>query len=276
MYSGRRVPEGAHTDNAGAPTEQPRPVPPINPPCPGPNPLVRRWAAVAIARINSESVTTSVGADSNGVAREPSSPVSVPESAIRDAELRIRFEGEVVPLLSTLNRIAKQLTKNSADADDLVQETMVRAYSGFLARQSQTRSKAWFIRIMQNIWIDDYRRAQRRPTECLAGDIEEWEWSPRYRQALEMRDSVEALLIATSAEMHVRCAFQVLPDELRRAMYYAYVEGLPHKDIAELESIPPGTVMSRLHRARGQLRKLLAERLSAGYFDPHADDADVA
>ena len=97
-----------------------------------------------------------------------------------------------------------------------------------------------------------------------------------YRQALETRDVVEAQLIGTSADMDVRKAFRSLPDELRRVLYYAYVEGLPHKDIAELESIPLGTVMSRLHRARRQLRRLLSQDLSSVYVDPDADDADVA
>lgn len=196
--------------------------------------------------------------------------------AIADAESRTRFEGEVIPVLSTLHHVARQLTKNAADADDLVQETMVRAYSGFLARQSQTRSKAWFIRIMQNIWIDDYRRAQRRPTECLSGDVSDWEWNARYRQTWKTRDAVEAQLIGTSAEIEVRNAFRVLPDQLRRALFYAYVEGLPCKEIAELESIPLGTVMSRLHRGRCQLRKLVSQQVSSAYFDPDSDDVDVA
>ncbi|WP_108922488.1 sigma-70 family RNA polymerase sigma factor [Mycobacterium montefiorense] len=221
-------------------------------------------------------MTTRIGAISNGFAGEASSATPVTESAAGDAELRMRFEGEVIPLLSTLNHIAKQLTKNAADADDLVQETMLRAYSGFIARQSQIRTKAWFVRIMQNIWIDDYRRVQRRPIECLTGDVADWEWNARYRSASYARDAVESQVIATSADTHVREAFRALPDELRRALYYAYVEGLPHKDIAELESIPQGTVMSRLHRGRGQLRKLLTERLSSVYFAAHADDADVA
>lgn len=153
---------------------------------------------------------------------------------------------------------------------------MLRAYSGFIARQSQTRSKAWFIRIMRNIWIDDHRRLQRRPNEWLTGDVGDWEWNTRYRQAAEARDAVEARLIATSAEISVRNAFRSLSEELRRALYYAYVEGLPYKEIAELESIPLGTVMSRLYRARRQLRQLLAEQMSAARLDTPDDDADVA
>jgi RNA polymerase sigma-70 factor (ECF subfamily) len=209
-------------------------------------------------------------------AEETSSVKPPGESAILDSELRARFEEEIAPLLSTLNRVARQLTRNAADADDLVQETMVRAYSGFIARQSQTRTKAWFIRIMRNIWIDDHRRLQRRPNEWLTGDVGDWEWNTRYRQATETRDAVEAQLIGSSVDIDVRIAFRSLSDELRRALYYAYVEGLPYKDIAELESIPLGTVMSRLYRARRQLRQLLAQHGSAACVGQSDDDADVA
>jgi RNA polymerase sigma-70 factor (ECF subfamily) len=221
-------------------------------------------------------VTTRIRAIANGFAREAASATPATEPAVLDAESRMRFEGEAIPLLSTLHCVARQLTNNAADADDLVQETMVRAYRGFIANQSQIHTRAWFIRIMQNIWIDDYRRMQRRPIECLTGDMGDWEWNTRYRQALETRDALEAQLIGTSVDMDVRKAFRSLPEELRRALYYAYVEGLPHKDIAELECIPLGTVMSRLHRARRQLRRLLSQDLSSVYVDPDADDADVA
>jgi RNA polymerase sigma-70 factor, ECF subfamily len=216
-----------------------------------------------------------MGTPAQGFARETPSATPPKESAILDAELRTRFEREAVPLLPALNRVARQLTRNAADADDLVQETMVRAYSGFIATQSQPHTKAWFIRIMRNVWIDDHRRLQRRPAECLTGDVGDWEWHARHRHAQETRDAVEAQLIGTAAEMDVRDAFRSLSKELRRALYYAYVEGLPYKDIAEREDIPLGTVMSRLYRARRQMRQLLAQRGSCAYYEP-PDDAHVA
>jgi len=104
----------------------------------------------------------------------------------------------------------------------------------------------------------------------------EREWSTSYRRALEARNTVEAQLIGTVVETDVRNAFQSLSDELRRALYYAYVEGFPYKDIARLEAIPLGTVMSRLYRARRQLRKSLAEHSPSAYCEPHSGDADVA
>jgi RNA polymerase sigma-70 factor, ECF subfamily len=187
----------------------------------------------------------------------------------------MRFEGHVAPLLPTLYRVAIQMTKNAADADDLVQETMVRAYRRFIAEPAEALSKAWFVRIMQNLWIDNYRRQQRRPTEFLTGDVGDLEFDTRYRQS-SARDAVEAQLIGLPVEADVRNAVRSLPGELRRALYYAYVEGLPYKDIAQLESIPVGTVMSRLYRARRQLRKLLPQYTSAEYVDRRADDTDVA
>jgi RNA polymerase sigma-70 factor, ECF subfamily len=172
--------------------------------------------------------------------------------------LRRRFEDEVAPLRSTLQRVARQWSKNADDAEDLVQDTMVRAYSGFPAVRSRTHMKAWFIRIMRNIWIDDYRRGQRRPTECLTGDVGDWQWDGQCRNALQRRDAVEGLLIETTLQAEVRDASRSVPEDLRRALYYAYVEGRPYKEIARLESIPLGTVMSRRYRTR---RNLVAHRL---------------
>jgi RNA polymerase sigma-70 factor (ECF subfamily) len=221
-------------------------------------------------------VNTYIRAISNECVRPDISVVPATHSAIASEELRIRFEKEVTPFVPTLYRVAKHFTKNTADAEDLLQETMIRAYSGFVDKQTETPSKAWFIRIMRNIWIDDYRRMQRRPIECLIPDMGEWEWSTSYRRALEARNTVEAQLIGTVVETDVRNAFQSLSDELRRALYYAYVEGFPYKDIARLEAIPLGTVMSRLYRARRQLRKSLAQHSPSAYCEPHSGDADVA
>jgi RNA polymerase sigma-70 factor (ECF subfamily) len=221
-------------------------------------------------------VNTYIRPISNEYARPDSSAVPATHSAIVSDDLRIQFENEVTPFLPTLYRVAKHLAKNAADAEDLLQETMIRAYGGVVDKQTETRSKAWFIRIMHNIWIDDYRRMQRRPIECLTGDVGEWEWSTSYRRALEARNTVEAQLIGTVVEMDVRNAFQSLSDELRRALYYAYVEGFSYKDIARLEAIPLGTVMSRLYRARRQLRKELAQHSPPAYCGPHSGDADVA
>jgi RNA polymerase sigma-70 factor (ECF subfamily) len=157
--------------------------------------------------------------------------------------------------------IARQLTSNVVDAEDLVQQTMVKAYSRFSSYRSDTHLKAWLVRIMRNTWIDDHRRNKARPLEHLTGDVGDWEERAYERHAGSGRDTVEDRVIESSVELEVRRAVRQLPLDLRTVIYYAYVEGLPHKQIAEIEAIPVGTVMSRLYRARKQLHGLLVETL---------------
>ena len=184
-----------------------------------------------------------------------------------DTELRRQFEHIIAPLQTTLYRIARRMTGNAADAEDLLQDTMVKAYIGFPSLQTHTHIKAWFVRIMRNIWIDDYRRSQCLPAECLTGDMAEWEWITDARHTFQRRDGVETLAIGSPLRSEMKHAMQSLSDDLSRALYYAYVEGRPYKEIAQLECIPLGTVMSRLHRARQLSRQLLTERPSP----PHSE-----
>jgi RNA polymerase sigma-70 factor (ECF subfamily) len=124
---------------------------------------------------------------------------------------------------------------------------------------------------MRNTWIDDHRRNKARPLEHLTGDVGDWEEQAYERHAASGRDTVEGRVIASSVELEVRRAVRQLPLDLRTVIYYAYVEGLPHKQIAEIVAIPVGTVMSRLYRARQQLRGLLVETLPVS-----ADRRDLA
>jgi RNA polymerase sigma-70 factor (ECF subfamily) len=124
---------------------------------------------------------------------------------------------------------------------------------------------------MRNTWIDDHRRNKARPIEHLTGDVVDWEEQAYERHAGSGRDTVESRVIESSVELEVRRAVRQLPLDLRTVIYYAYVEGLPHKQIAEIEAIPVGTVMSRLYRARQQLRGLLVETLPV-----YAERSDLA
>jgi len=180
---------------------------------------------------------------------------------VDSADMRRQFELTAAPLFVTLHRIAWKLTGNASDAEDLLQDTMVKAYSAFPALQTQDHMKAWFVRIMRNIWIDDYRRNQRRPIEWLSGDVGHSGMYADVSCPQSTRDAVEGQLIGASLDSEVRNAFRSLPEDLRRAMYYAYVEGFPYKEIAQMESIPVGTVMSRLSRARRRMRDLLGDRV---------------
>jgi RNA polymerase sigma-70 factor (ECF subfamily) len=180
-------------------------------------------------------------------------------SVAGDEDLRSRFEREAAPLLRSLYGVAHQLTPTPADAEDLLQDTMVKAYSAFRSYEAGTHLKAWLVRIMRNTWIDQYRARQCRPTEWLTDDVDAWEWLAYGRHGVVEHESAD-----TSA---IRRALSDLPVTLHRAVYFAYFEELPHKDIAELERIPLGTVMSRLHRARQRLRASLAKPESG--LTPH-------
>jgi RNA polymerase sigma-70 factor (ECF subfamily) len=225
------------------------------------------WATTGYRSIRCESVPTlPETAPDRPTRAEPVTARTTPQSAT-DTELRRQFEHIAAPLLTTLHRIAWRMTGNVADAEDLLQDTMVKAYTGFPALKSQTHMKAWFVRIMRNIWIDDHRRSQRMPAECLSGDMAEWEWITDARQVFQRRDGVETLAIGPSLRSEVKHAMQSLSDDLSRALYYAYVEGRPYKEIAQLERVPLGTVMSRLHRARQQSRQLLAGRQASSHSE---------
>jgi RNA polymerase sigma-70 factor, ECF subfamily len=120
--------------------------------------------------------------------------------------LRRRFEHEAIPLHDGLFGIARQLTSNVVDAEDLVQQTMVKAYSRFSSYRSDTHLKAWLVRIMRNTWIDDHRRNKARPLEHLTGDVGDWEERAYERHAGSGRDTVEGRVIESSVELEVRRA----------------------------------------------------------------------
>jgi RNA polymerase sigma-70 factor (ECF subfamily) len=179
-----------------------------------------------------------------------------------DAELTARFERDAIPLADQLYGGARRMTRSRADAEDLVQDTMMKAYSGFRSFQEGTHIKAWLFRIMHNTWISDYHKSRRRPMECLTGDITSWDYAgdqqtfPRLRSA-----EVEALEALPDSE--ITEALDALPANIRMVIYYADVCGYPYKKIAEIMNIPSGTVMSRLHRARRRLRVLLTDAACA-------------
>jgi RNA polymerase sigma-70 factor, ECF subfamily len=172
-----------------------------------------------------------------------------------DARLRTRFERDVVPLGSVLYGRAFRMCRNHADAEDLVQETLMRAYTHFDSFRSDTNLKAWLLRILTNTFINGYRRQRRQPLYYSTEDLTDQELT-----AANVRSSAAAL---RSAEDHaldllpdndIKAAMQALPVQFREAVYYADVAGLRYDEIAALMNTPRGTVMSRLHRGRRQLR----------------------
>jgi RNA polymerase sigma-70 factor, ECF subfamily len=181
------------------------------------------------------------------------------ESTTPESDKRLLFECEVAPLRDVLYRVACQLTSNGADAENLLQDTMLKAYSAFGSFAHRNRVKAWLVRIMRNIWIDGYRWSERRPAEWLTGNFADWERDAYDRHNTTSRASVSTHFVVPSSVADVRQVIKALPESLGRALYYAYVEDFPYKEIARIEDIPVGTVMWRLYRGRRQLRGLLVE-----------------
>ena len=183
------------------------------------------------------------------------------EPAIRtdesDEELAQRFERDAMPLLDQLYGAALRMTRNPADAEDLVQETYIKAFQGFRSYKPGTNLKAWLYRILTNAYINNYRKAQRRPAEYATDDITDSQIAETASHTSIGLRSAEVEALEKLPDEEIRDALMSLKEDYRMVVYYADVEGLPYKEIAEIMGTPIGTVMSRLHRGRKQLRDAL-------------------
>jgi len=169
------------------------------------------------------------------------------------------FAEQAMPLMSSLYSGALRMTRNAADAEDLVQETYLRAYRGFGGFQEGTNLKAWLYRILTNTYINAYRAKQRRPEESELDEVEDLYLYRRMGglEAARAGRSAEDELMDTFSEAEVKAAIEALPENFRMVVLLADVEGFAYKEIAEILDIPIGTVMSRLHRGRKALQKAL-------------------
>jgi RNA polymerase sigma-70 factor (ECF subfamily) len=202
---------------------------------------------------------------------EPPDPVAVPPE-----DRTTRFERDALPLQDQLYAVARRYTRLGADAEDLVQETMTKAYAGFDSFRDGTNLKAWLVRIMTNTWINSYRAAKRRPDEWLADQITDTILLANAQHSSGGLPSAEAHAMQSMGDDEIKAALAALPEGQRIAVYYADVEGYRYKEIAEIANLPLGTVMSRVHRGRRNLRRALSDVAAARGYLRHPQTASAA
>ncbi|MGH9187184.1 MAG: sigma-70 family RNA polymerase sigma factor [Acidimicrobiales bacterium] len=187
------------------------------------------------------------------------------------------FAEQAMAFMDSLYTAAVRMTRNPTDAEDLLQETFLRAYRGFGGFQEGTNLKAWLYRILTNTYINQYRAKKRRPDET---DLEEVEDLYLYRrlgglEAASVGRSAEDELLERFTDYEVKAAIEALPEQFRLAVLLADVEGFSYKEIAEILDVPIGTVMSRLHRGRKALQKRLYDFATGEGLVARSDDGDA-
>lgn len=170
------------------------------------------------------------------------------------------FEREVLPLTGDLRRRAYAYTRNAADADDLVQETLLKAYRAYDTLGGDPRLKAWLMCIMRNTWITAYRATLCRPAENLVDDFDDSHGATASAGRSPESNSAEHIVLREMPDPELVEALSALPESMRLTVYYVAVEGLSCREVARVMGVPKGTVMSRMHRGRSLLRHSMGGR----------------
>ena len=217
--------------------------------------LIRPFATRNDGQVSLRVMTTSQDDTNPLVETEAASDAAEPV-----VDVRTLFEAQAIPFMDQLYAAGLRMTRNPADAADLVQETFVKAFAAFAQFQQGTNLKAWLYRILTNTFINSYRKKQRDPYQGTIDDLEDWQLggAQSVTQARSTR-SAEAEAIDHLPDSAVKDALQAIPEDFRMAVYFADVEGFSYQEISDIMKTPVGTVMSRLHRGRRMLRDLLSE-----------------
>ncbi|KSU64789.1 RNA polymerase [Arthrobacter sp. NIO-1057] len=196
----------------------------------------------------------------SGVMNNKSVDENLPDVATEsEAQRRERFERDAMEYVDQLYSAALRMARNPTDAEDLVQEAYTKAYSAFHQYKPGTNLKAWLYRILTNTYINLYRKRQREPLRTSTDTVEDWQMASAMEHSPTGLRSAEVEALDHLPDSDVKAALQAIGEDFRMAVYFVDVEGFSYKEASDILGVPIGTVMSRLHRGRKNLRELLAD-----------------